>query len=559
MARRRNRAFTALRPSELLDRVRALADPTMGEWIDANRARLLSIMRPTNTTPSGAEAFSGAGLFSLAMKAEGVAVTIHCELWKPAVATLQLNGFDDAIVCDAWEWMPPTPEDGLDILAGGPPCQPWSQAGKRKGEADPRNLWPRIIEWVTHSRPRVVLMENVAGIKEGAHADFFAWWWGELAELGYEGVLWDLDAAAYGTPQPRKRTWFVLWPVGAPWGRVLRNPPPPTHGHPESQEVKAGHLMPWTRAFDRVTDGCCGGYGYYSCVNLGNLQRQCDGCIGGSNYQRAPGDTRDKPLSARQLVRAVNQWKGHPGLLTEDAPATVEGRSVTSYLHPTLTKHHGKGQQLPVVQAFGALSHPAAQAGKVRHQMDAPTCEIDWLAQSLQHALRYMTPREAAKIMDVPQWYRFGGSDGQQVMQLGNGIAVNMGRAVTQHVLGALGHRLPRPGSMAASGTSGLWPLGERATMCASYGHFSQGPRFEVYRPGGPDTDDKPPQHYLSAQVAAWWAGREAARSGRFRAEASDYPGEVDPVVPAQWALYADAWDDGWDTGMYSDTEVARK
>ena len=120
---------------------------------------------------------------------------------------------------------------------------------------------------------RSLQVRSFAGIKEAKHKDFFTYWWSELAKLGYEGVIWDMFAADYGTPQRRPRTWFVAWPVGAPWGETLRNRPPATFGKPDSRAVTSGQMPPWVRAVDRLTDGCCGGFGLYSCDNLNNAAK----------------------------------------------------------------------------------------------------------------------------------------------------------------------------------------------------------------------------------------------------------------------------------------------
>lgn len=423
-------------PSQLFARIHELADPKLQRWMTRNRARVLSIMPPSGI-PTGAEAFSGGGLFALALDIEGVNVLSHCENWKPAVATLKMHGFADG-VCDAWDWMPPTPVDGLDILAGGPPCQPWSKAGKRRGQEDVRNLWPKIIEWVDHSRPRVMVMENVQGIKEERHADFFRWWWGELDKLGYEGVLWDLFAADYGTPQRRPRTWFVAWPKGAPWGKALRRKPPARFAKPGTKSK----LPPWVRAVDRLQDGCCGGFGYTSCAFLNNTDGMCRSCDKGSNYEEAPGDWSERALTEEQVQRAIRQWEKHPGWSLEGAASTVVGRKEVAYLGPTLTKGHGKGAQLAVITPMGV----------------APGCPA-YKDGGMGELLRYMTVREAAKLSDVPQWYRFAGSEGQQVMQLGNGISVNMGRAVVQHVLHALRYPSPASWALTADPNAGLWSL----------------------------------------------------------------------------------------------------
>lgn len=92
-----------------------------------------------------------------------------------------------------------------DAIVGGFPCQPHSVAGKRKGQADERHLWPEFARLVRDLRPRWVLAENVPGIRSTA-ADEVC---GDLEAEGYS--VWPLVVGAddVGAPHRRKRVWFV--------------------------------------------------------------------------------------------------------------------------------------------------------------------------------------------------------------------------------------------------------------------------------------------------------------------------------------------------------------
>jgi DNA (cytosine-5)-methyltransferase 1 len=94
----------------------------------------------------------------------------------------------------------------VDILTGGWPCQPWSVAGRRKGNDDHRALWPYLAEAVRVLRPRVLLLENVANI---ARAGELARAVGDLASLGYVGSWLRLCASDVGAPHRRERIFIV--------------------------------------------------------------------------------------------------------------------------------------------------------------------------------------------------------------------------------------------------------------------------------------------------------------------------------------------------------------
>jgi DNA (cytosine-5)-methyltransferase 1 len=95
----------------------------------------------------------------------------------------------------------------IDLICGGFPCQPFSQAGQRKGEADDRHLWPEYFRLIQEIRPRWVIGENVAG----------------LIGMGLDQVLSDLEsedyscqtlvipACAVNAPHRRDRVWILAY------------------------------------------------------------------------------------------------------------------------------------------------------------------------------------------------------------------------------------------------------------------------------------------------------------------------------------------------------------
>jgi len=107
----------------------------------------------------------------------------------------------------------------VDVLSGGFPCQPFSAAGSRRGDEDPRHLWPHIARGIRALRPAVILLENVEGILsaklKGDH-------WSdpagtpvalhvlrELERLGYRAEAGLFSAEEVGAPHQRKRCFFL--------------------------------------------------------------------------------------------------------------------------------------------------------------------------------------------------------------------------------------------------------------------------------------------------------------------------------------------------------------
>ncbi len=95
-----------------------------------------------------------------------------------------------------------------DVICGGYPCQPFSQAGKRKGADDPRHLWPWVREAISELRPRYAILENVRGhVTLGLSTVL-----GDLAAVGYDAEWNIVSAASVGANHRRERVIIVAYP-----------------------------------------------------------------------------------------------------------------------------------------------------------------------------------------------------------------------------------------------------------------------------------------------------------------------------------------------------------
>ncbi|MCX5832488.1 MAG: DNA (cytosine-5-)-methyltransferase [Deltaproteobacteria bacterium] len=101
------------------------------------------------------------------------------------------------------------PFKGIDLLAGGLPCPPFSRAGKQLGKADERNMFPAAIKLIDQIRPRAVMIENVRGIFDAIFDDYRTYVSGQIAKLGYITDWQLLNASDYGVSQLRPRVVFV--------------------------------------------------------------------------------------------------------------------------------------------------------------------------------------------------------------------------------------------------------------------------------------------------------------------------------------------------------------
>lgn len=97
----------------------------------------------------------------------------------------------------------------IDVLHGGPPCQPFSVAGNRRGSEDVRDMVPEFVRAVKQSLPNMFVMENVSGLVSAKFSDYLeATLYGPLASL-YDVVSFELSAHQFGVPQRRRRVFFI--------------------------------------------------------------------------------------------------------------------------------------------------------------------------------------------------------------------------------------------------------------------------------------------------------------------------------------------------------------
>ncbi len=169
--------------------------------------------------------FAGAGGLSLGLLEAGLEVVAAVEFDVSAAATYRSLHPGTTLLEEDINSADLNQFKGeIDIVAGGPPCQPFSTGGLRRGADDPRNGLPAMLRAIELLRPRAVLLENVPGLAGPGGRDELAQLLQGLQALGYEYEHRVLDAADYGVPQRRRR--LVVCATRDP-GFAF---PEPTHG-----------------------------------------------------------------------------------------------------------------------------------------------------------------------------------------------------------------------------------------------------------------------------------------------------------------------------------------
>lgn len=157
--------------------------------------------------------FSGIGGFSLAARWAGMETVAFCEI-DPFCQKVLKKNFPGVKIYDDIRTLTKEKleKDGviddsqtIDLVCGGIPCQPFSLAGKQRGQEDDRYLWPEMFRLIQELRPAWVVGENVVGIVRLALDDIIA----DLESEGYTVRTFVLPASAVGAPHRRDRVWIV--------------------------------------------------------------------------------------------------------------------------------------------------------------------------------------------------------------------------------------------------------------------------------------------------------------------------------------------------------------
>jgi len=176
------------------------------------------------------EICAGAGGQALGLEMAGFGHAGLVELDGAACSTLRLNRPAWNVVEGDLCLFDGRPYKGLDLLAGGVPCPPFSKAGKQLGHEDERNLFGEAIRLVDEIRPQAVMLENVRGLLDAIFEDYRELIEKQLKKLGYVPGWQLLQASEFGVPQLRPRVLFVAVKKSLSgafeWPKTLGVPPP---------------------------------------------------------------------------------------------------------------------------------------------------------------------------------------------------------------------------------------------------------------------------------------------------------------------------------------------
>jgi DNA (cytosine-5)-methyltransferase 1 len=374
---------------------------------------LTSSMAPItdSTFPRTAiDLFCGCGGISEGLRMAGFEVLAGIDVEPKYISTFKHN-FPDAVAVtknldeiDPLEFLAAINLDAsnIGILAGGPPCQGFSKNVPRKNRqlADPRNkLVQAFLRFAKAIRPRFVLMENVAEMKNGFDGHYSDEVISTLSESGYSVSHMVVNAADFGVPQRRKRAFFIASLTESPF-----HPPAPTHLAPamsgkfssaQSVDLFTTSRPPHVSVWDAIGDLPALAHGEgadttsYSSPPTSPYQAQLRNRDGQVKNHIA------RKLQPMQFAR-LNALK--PGQGLRDLPIHLQTKGGYSGAYGRLTKD----MVAPTITRW--VFHPGS--GRWGHPND----------------IRVLTIREVARIQGFPDSFEFIGSYNDQAGQLGNAV-----------------------------------------------------------------------------------------------------------------------------------------
>jgi DNA (cytosine-5)-methyltransferase 1 len=381
-------------------------------------------------TPTAIELFAGAGGLGLGVSQAGFKALGVLERDRYCCDTIRENQAANHPIVSNWPL-----EAGdvkladfkrfsgkLDLVTGGPPCQPFSLGGKHKGRKDSRDLWPEAVRAVRETHPRAFIFENVKGLTREAFANYFQYiflqlsypevtrkgeerWADHLSRLeqhhtskrshrglSYRVVFRLLNAANYGVPQRRERVFFVGFrtDISAEW-----HFPDPTHSLEELVREQFNTSAYWERHKVARKHRILSDRTMQKGARLG-LLREKD-VLPWRTVRDAIYDLPEPTVNGsnqffnHRLQPGARSYKGHTG-----SPLDEPSKALKAGVHGV------PGGENTIVLPNGHV--------------------------------RYLTVRESARLQTFPDNFKFHGSWTETMRQLGNAVPVMLARVIAESV-----------------------------------------------------------------------------------------------------------------------------
>lgn len=321
------------------------------------------------------EICAGAGGQSLGLELAGFKHEAVVEIEFEACETLRLNRPEWHVIEGDVYNVEAKDYHGIDLFAGGVPCPPFSIAGKRLGEEDERDLFPRALDMIEDAEPRAVMLENVKGLATVRFTDYRAQILERMNALGYTCDWQVLNASEFGVPQLRPR--FILVGLQADafehfaWPSAITAPP--TVGQ------KLGHLMAangwpgaaaWAQRANGIGPTLVGGSRKHGGPDLGPTRARADWLrlsVDGKGLADAP-PTADHPAGyvPRLTLPMAAVVQGFPPDWRFAGRKTAAYRQIGNAFPPPVAEAVGRSIRAALEAAASSTSVDQAQVPLLR-------------------------------------------------------------------------------------------------------------------------------------------------------------------------------------------------
>jgi DNA (cytosine-5)-methyltransferase 1 len=383
------------------------------------------------------ELFAGAGGLAMGVGLAGFKSLAVVEWDKWACDTIRENARRGFPLVNAWQlvegdvrevnWTALGEE--VDLVAGGPPCQPFSMGGKHQAHDDARDMFPATVDVIRRLRPKAFVVENVKGLTRSSFANYYQYillqlefpelplrkneaWFDHLMRLqtekssgklrgqtlSYNVIPTLVNAADYGVPQKRERVFIV--------------------GFRRDLDIE-WRFPAATHSEDALL---------------------FDQWVSGDYWERHEIAASRRPKMPDRLAEKINELRQFDLLNRSSSWRTV--RDAIGDL-PDPEKYKGVKIADHKFQA-GARSYP----GHTGSPLDHPAKTIkagdhgvpggENMIVKLDGSVRYLTARETARVQTFPDGYIFHGSWSETMRQLGNAVPVALAKIVASSVAQAI-------------------------------------------------------------------------------------------------------------------------